>query len=44
MYKQEETLKVVHRNIFRFKTQRREREKKNVDVLSVRLKRKCHNN
>lgn len=28
MYKQEETLKVVHRNIFRFKTQRREREKK----------------
>lgn len=36
MYKQEETLKVVHRNIFRFKTQRRERE--NVDVLSVRLK------
>lgn len=42
MYKQEETLKVVHRNIFRFKTQRRKRE--NVDVLSVRLKRKCHNN
>jgi len=42
MYKQEETLKVVHRNIFRFKTQRRERE--NVDVLSIRRKRKCHNN